>query len=120
MPETGLERDPDGLRAFARQSAKTVSRPVGTAKMRPDTERMAVVDAELRMRGVTGLRVGDDSFMPTLVSGNTNAPAMMIVERRTRFVTGKSDKAAAARTAHNKRKYHEDQDAADRRRPVVG
>jgi len=64
--------------------------------MGPDTDRMAVVDSELRVRGVTGLRVGDNSIMPTLVSGNTNAPAMMIGERCARFITGKTKKAAAA------------------------
>lgn len=96
LPEPGLERDPEGLRAFVRQSAKTVFHPVGTAKMRPDTDRIAVVDDQLRVRGVSGLRVGDNSIMPTLVSGNTNAPAMMIGERCARFITGKINKAAAA------------------------
>lgn len=96
LPEPGLEKDPEGLRAFVRQSAKTVFHPVGTAKMGPDSDRMAVVDDQLRVRGVTGLRVGDNSIMPTLVSGNTNAPAMMIGERCARFITSKDRKTAAA------------------------
>lgn len=87
----GPERvdDDDALRDWIRQSCKTVFHPVGTAKMGPDTDRMAVVDTELRVKGVRGLRVADASVMPTLVSGNTNAPVMMIAERASRFITGK-------------------------------
>jgi choline dehydrogenase-like flavoprotein len=90
-----LERDLDGLRHYVRQTAKTVFHPVGTAKMGPETDRMAVVDAELRVRGVTGLRVADASVMPTLISGNTNAPTMMIAERCARFIAQKARAAAA-------------------------
>jgi choline dehydrogenase-like flavoprotein len=89
LPEPGLEKDLDGLRHYVRQTAKTVFHPVGTAKMGPDSDRMAVVDGELRVRGVTGLRVADASVMPTLVSGNTNAPTMMIAERCARFIKTK-------------------------------
>ena len=94
LPEPGLEKDLDALRHYVRQTAKTVFHPVGTAKMGPDTDRMAVVDAELRVRGVTGLRVADASIMPTLVSGNTNAPTMMIAERCARFIKAKARVAA--------------------------
>lgn len=90
LPEPGLEKDMDGLRHYVRQTAKTVFHPVGTAKMGPETDRMAVVDAQLRVRGVTGLRVADASVMPTLVSGNTNAPTMMIAERCARFIKARS------------------------------
>ena len=95
LPEPGIEKDPSALRAYVRQSAKTVFHPVGTAKMGPDSDRMAVVDAELRVRGVQGLRVADASVMPTLISGNTNAPTMMIAERCARFITAKTRAAAA-------------------------
>lgn len=81
--------DDDALRDWIRQSCKTVFHPVGTAKMGPDTDRMAVVDSELKVKGVRRLRIADASVMPTLVSGNTNAPVMMIAERASRFITGK-------------------------------
>ena len=82
-------KDDDALRDYVRQTAKTVFHPVGTAKMGPDTDTRAVVNNELRVRGVQGLRVADASVMPTLVSGNTNAPTMMIAERCARFITGR-------------------------------
>ncbi|MEZ5652360.1 MAG: FAD-dependent oxidoreductase [Burkholderiaceae bacterium] len=81
--------DDDALRDLIRQTAKTVFHPVGTAKMGADTDHMAVVDNELRVKGVRGLRIADASIMPRLVSGNTNAPVMMIAERAARFITGK-------------------------------
>jgi len=59
----------------------TIFHPVGTAKRGPDGDPMAVVDGRLRVRGVEGLRVVDASIMPTITSGNTNSPTLMIAER---------------------------------------
>lgn len=94
LPSPQALNDEDALRDFIRQTAKTVFHPVGTAKMGPDTDRMAVADTELRVKGVKGLRVADASVMPRLVSGNTNAPVMMIAERAARFIMGKETLAA--------------------------
>jgi choline dehydrogenase len=77
------------LRAYTRSSASTVYHPVGTCKMGDD--RLAVVDAQLRVYGVDGLRVADASIMPSIVNGNTNAPAIMIGEKLAELV----DKAGA-------------------------
>lgn len=88
LPQEGLENDEDGLRDYVRQTAKTVFHPAGTCKMGADTDTMAVLDNELRVRGVDGLRVCDASAMPNLISGNTNAPTMMIAERAARFMRG--------------------------------
>ena len=67
--------------AFCRETGATIFHPSGTCKMGPDDDSMAVVDADLRVRGVTGLRVIDCSVMPRLVSGNTNWPVVMIAEK---------------------------------------
>ena len=77
---------PDELLAYARQYGGTIYHPCGTCKMGSDT--MAVVDAELRVHGLTGLRVADASIMPTLVSGNTNAACIMIGEKVSDLIRG--------------------------------
>ena len=82
--------DDAALRAFVRLHAKTVYHPVGTCRMGPDAG--AVVDAELRVHGVDGLRVIDASVMPHIPGGNTNAPTIMIAEKGADLL-----KAAAAR-----------------------
>jgi choline dehydrogenase-like flavoprotein len=93
LPSPGLEKDREALRDYVRSIAKTVFHPSGTCKMGPPEDRMAVVGEDLKVRGVEGLRVADASIMPTLVSGNTNAPTIMIGERAARFILGK-DQAA--------------------------
>ena len=77
-PGPGFESD-EMLLEYARASGSTLYHPVGTCAM--GTGPMAVVDAQLRVRGVDGLRVIDASVMPRLVSGNTNAPTIMIGEK---------------------------------------
>lgn len=89
LPEPGIETSDEALRDYVRRTTRTVFHPAGTAKMGPPNDPMAVVDSQLRVYGVEGLRVGDNSIMPTLISGNTNAPAIMIGERCARFITGK-------------------------------
>ncbi|WP_245710805.1 GMC family oxidoreductase [Citreimonas salinaria] len=76
----GPERDTDAeLVEAAGQVGTTIFHPVGTARMGDDA--MAVVDSRLRVHGLSGLRVADCSIMPTIVSGNTHAPATMIGEK---------------------------------------
>jgi choline dehydrogenase-like flavoprotein len=79
-PGPGCESDAD-LEAFARETGQTLYHAVGTAKMGPANDRLAVVDDALKVHGVPGLRVVDASIMPTLVSGNTNAATIMIGEK---------------------------------------
>jgi choline dehydrogenase len=78
LPGSSVQSDAE-LLDFARRRGGTVYHPTSTCKMGIDA--MAVVDPELRVRGVTGLRVADASIMPTVISGNTNAATIMIGER---------------------------------------
>ena len=71
----------DEILQFARNYGATIFHPSGTCKMAPDSDPMGVVDTRLRVRGLTGLRVIDCSVMPTLISGNTNSPVVMMAEK---------------------------------------
>ncbi|MBN9220545.1 MAG: GMC family oxidoreductase N-terminal domain-containing protein [Mesorhizobium sp.] len=86
-PGDGEKSDAE-LERHARSLAKTVYHPAGTCKM--GTDDMAVVDNRLRVIGVPRLRIADASIMPTLVSGNTNAPCIMIAERCADFLLSRS------------------------------
>ena len=76
----------DELARLAGDIGTTIFHPVGTAKMGPMADPLAVVDARLRVHGVTGLRIADASIMPTITSGNTNAPTLMIAERAAAWI----------------------------------
>jgi choline dehydrogenase len=78
IPDPAIEGG-DSLRDFIRRTATTIYHPVGTCKMGVDP--LAVVDPQLKVYGVEGLRVADASIMPIIVNGNTNAPAIMIGEK---------------------------------------
>jgi choline dehydrogenase/4-pyridoxate dehydrogenase len=97
-PGTDRTSDAD-IDAHIRATGITVHHPLGTCKMGPDNDDMAVVDAELRVRGVTSLRVVDASVMPDLVGGNINAPVIMIAEKAADLIRGLAPLAPDAGTA---------------------
>jgi choline dehydrogenase len=92
-PGEAVQTDEDLLQ-YARHNGGTVFHPTSTCKMGVDP--MAVVDPELRVRGVEGLRVVDASVMPTVVSGNTNAGTIMIAEKASDLIRGRVSLARAA------------------------
>ena len=77
-PGDAVQTDEEWL-DFARRNGQTTYHVIGTCKMGQDP--MAVVDDQLRVHGIAGLRVVDASIMPTMTSGNTNAPVIMIAEK---------------------------------------
>ena len=87
-PGPDVAADPD-LEAFVRRSAVTVHHPAGTCRMGPPIDAARVVDAELRVCGVDGLRIADASVMPDMVGGNINGVVMMIAEKAADMMLGR-------------------------------
>ena len=80
--------DYEGTLNWARDNSVSIYHPTGTCKMGSGDD--AVVDETLQVHGVTGLRVADCSIMPEIVSGNTNAPAIMIGEKASDLILGRA------------------------------
>jgi choline dehydrogenase len=85
-PGAGVKTDAE-IDAYIRQTAESVYHPVGSCKMGSDP--LAVVDDNLRVHGLSGLRVIDASIMPTVTTGNTNAPTIMIAEKAADMILGR-------------------------------
>jgi choline dehydrogenase-like flavoprotein len=92
FPGEDLEKRAE-LEAVVRRKAETIYHPAGTCRMGRDAD--AVVDSELRVQEVEGLRVVDASIMPRLIGGNTNAPVLMVAEKAAELILGASARAAA-------------------------
>lgn len=87
FPGKDVQTDEE-LDAWIRANSETIYHPVGTCRMGPVGDPMAVVDPELRVQGLKGLRVIDASVMPSLIGGNTNAPTIMIAEKASDLILG--------------------------------
>ena len=86
MPGPSIDDSEAALAKAAGDIGTTIFHPVGTSKMGLESDPLAVVDAHLRVVGLDGLRVVDASVMPTITSGNTNTPTMMIADKGAQFV----------------------------------
>ena len=85
QPGADVQSDAE-LDGFIREHVESAYHPCGTCRMGAADDPMAVVDGELKVRGLSGLRVIDASVMPSITSGNTNAPTVMIAEKGAEFV----------------------------------
>jgi choline dehydrogenase-like flavoprotein len=86
----------DAIAAHCRRMVKTNYHPAGTCRMGPDGDRLAVLDAAMRVRGIDNLRVADMSACPNINSGNTAAPAMMLGDRCAEFILGSGARETVA------------------------
>jgi choline dehydrogenase-like flavoprotein len=84
----GPDLSDEAMAAHCRRFVKTNYHPASTARMGADGDRMAVLDARLRVRGIENLRVADMSAVPNINAGNTAAPAMMLGDRAADFILG--------------------------------
>jgi len=95
LPGPGVGDDEASLAKAAGDIGTTIFHPIGTAKMGLPSDPMAVVDAELRVMGLERLRVVDASVMPTITSGNTNTPTIMIADKAAEMILGRKLARAA-------------------------
>jgi choline dehydrogenase len=87
---------PEDLAEDARNRVELIYHPVGTCRMGAADDEMAVLDPQLRVRGIEGLRVADASVMPVIPGGNTNAPTIMVAERASDLIRGRAAAPAQA------------------------
>jgi choline dehydrogenase len=106
QPTSGVLTDQQ-IDAFVRNSVDSAYHPAGTCKM--GTDQMAVVDADLRVRGVANLRVIDSSVFPSLPNGNLNAPTMMLAERGADLIKGHSLKLSRSAPTYTDRDWKQRQ-----------
>jgi len=104
-PGPQVQDDAD-IEAFIRGNGYTVHHPCGTCTMGAADDPKAVVDPDLKVRGIDGLRVADASVFPLLVGGNTNAPSVMVGERGADKILGKADLPAADIPPESVARYH--------------
>jgi choline dehydrogenase len=97
FPGLGTTSDED-LANHCRRTVKTNYHPVGTCRMGREADQDAVVTPDLKVRGIAGLRIVDASIMPTIPSGNTNAPVLAIADKAVDLITGSARAASAIRT----------------------
>ena len=108
MPGPGTRRRSD-YEAYVRRESRSGYHPAGTCRMGID--EIAVVDPELRVRGIEGLRIADASIMPRLVSGNTNAPTIMIAEKASDMLRGRQVPPEASRSPARRQRSPQHADA---------
>jgi 4-pyridoxate dehydrogenase len=95
LPGPGIRADRD-IDAFIKATAINVHHPLGTCRMGPASDALSVVDAQLRVHGVDGLRAVDASIFPDIVGGNINAAVVMVAEKAAELIRGRTPLSAIA------------------------